>query len=59
MCQENFNLLGRCESRCVSFAATLAVSGMVLMDERTPPSGAYSEGVGRGRHRRVLVESTK
>ena len=23
--------------------------GMVLMDKRTPPLGAYAEGVGRGR----------
>jgi hypothetical protein len=26
---------------------------MVFMDERTPPPGAYAEGVGRGRRRRV------
>jgi hypothetical protein len=32
---------------------------MVLMDERTPPLGAYVEVVGRGRRRRVLVESEK
>jgi hypothetical protein len=29
---------------------------MVLMDERTPPPGAYAEGVGRGRRRRVSLE---
>ena len=28
-------------------------SGMVSMDEHTPPPGASLEGVGRGRHRRV------
>jgi len=30
---------------------------MILMDKRTPPSGAYVKGVGQGRRRRVLVES--
>jgi hypothetical protein len=33
--------------------------GMVLMDEHTPPPGAYAEGVGQGRRRRILVESIK
>jgi hypothetical protein len=32
---------------------------MVLMDEHAPPPGAYTEGVGRGRRRRILVESIK
>jgi hypothetical protein len=32
---------------------------MVLMDEHTPPPGAYAEGVGRGRRQRILVESIK
>ena len=29
--------------------AVFLFSGMVLMDEHTPPPGAYAEGVGRGR----------
>ncbi len=37
--------------------AVFPSSGMVLMNKRTPPPGAYVEGVGRGRRQRVLVES--
>ena len=28
---------------------------MVLMEEHTPPPGAYAEGVGRGRRQRVFI----
>ena len=37
--------------------AVCPYSGMVLLDEHTPPPGASAKGVGRGCHRRVLVES--
>ena len=32
---------------------------MVLLAEHTPPPGASAEGVGQGRHQRVLAESIK
>jgi hypothetical protein len=32
-------------------------SGKVLLDEHTPPPGAYAKGVDRGHRRMVLVES--
>ena len=32
-------------------------SGMVLLDEHTPPPGASVNGDGQGRHQRVEVES--
>ncbi len=34
-------------------------SGMVLMDKHTPSLGAYTEGVGRGRRRRVNYKLIK
>ena len=40
-------------------AAVCPSSGMVLMEEHTPPPGASLQGVGRGRRRRVLSESIK
>ncbi len=40
-----------------SFTIARPSSGMVLLDEHTPPPGASGKGVGRGCRRRVLVES--
>jgi len=37
--------------------AVFPSSGMGLMDEHTAPLGASLQGVGRGCHQRVLVES--
>ena len=34
-------------------------SGMVLMDEHTPPPGVSLQGVGRGRRCTVLIKSQK
>jgi hypothetical protein len=39
--------------------AVFLFSGMVLMDECTPPQGAYAEGDGQGRRQRVLIKKYK